>query len=108
MMTKEFTFAHEPKGNKLSVTQVNDLCEKNSALIMKRTAAATYSCTDKQDPWREEVRLTSAKFTFFTLDRGFPRHIPSSASGCKSQARRKIIHERWWYQVYGYTKGYEK
>ena len=72
MMTKEFTFAHEPKGNKLSVTQVNDLCEKNSALIMKRTAAATYSCTDKQDPWREEVRLTSAKFTFFYFGSRIP------------------------------------
>ena len=89
MMTKEFTFAHEPKGNKLSVTQVNDLCEKNSVLIMRRTAAATYSCTDKQDPWREEVRLTSAKFTFLTLDRGFPRHIPSLVSAANPKQEGK-------------------
>ncbi len=35
VMTKGLTFAQEPKGNELGVAQVNNLCGKHSALIMK-------------------------------------------------------------------------
>ena len=35
-MTKQLTFAQEPEGNELFIAQIDDLCGKRSALIMKR------------------------------------------------------------------------
>ena len=46
-MTKELTFAHEPKGNELSVTQVDDLCRKHSAFSTRNETDTTHSCSDK-------------------------------------------------------------
>ena len=34
-MTTGLTFAQEPEGNELIITQVNNLCEKRSALVTK-------------------------------------------------------------------------
>jgi len=34
-MTKGLTFAQEPEGNELGVTQVDDLCGKRSALVTR-------------------------------------------------------------------------
>ena len=34
-MTKGLTFTHIPKGNKLGITQVDNLCRKHSALIIR-------------------------------------------------------------------------
>lgn len=31
------TFAHEHEGNELGIAQVNDLCGKHSALVMRQT-----------------------------------------------------------------------
>ena len=36
VMTKQLTFAQEPEGNELFIAQIDDLCGKRSALIMKR------------------------------------------------------------------------
>ena len=51
-MTKELTFAQEPKGNELGVAQVDDLCGKRTlSTLTKGTMGATHSWSDKLDPW---------------------------------------------------------
>ena len=51
------TFTQEPEGNELSVAQVDDVCGKSSALVMKGTTGSihTHSCPDKLDPWGKKT-----------------------------------------------------
>lgn len=55
IMTRRLTFTQETEGNALLVGQVDDLCEKRSALVARVNDGATHSCTYRQDPWRRKI-----------------------------------------------------